>query len=109
MNWQKLVEERIGEAFAQGEFDDLPGRGQPLDLTDYFALPAAERAGVQVLKNAKVLPPEMELLKKIAGLEAALAACQGAAQRRRMETELQEKRVGFAMAMERRKRREPAI
>jgi hypothetical protein len=30
------IEEFIKEALAKGEFDDRPGKGQPLDLNAYF-------------------------------------------------------------------------
>jgi len=106
MSWQKLVEHRIEEAIAQGEFDDLPGRGQPLDLSEYFSQPAAERAGTQLLKNANVLPPEMELLKRITALEAALTTGAPPNELQGLQAELQEKRVTFALIMERWKRRE---
>jgi len=107
MNWQKLAENRIDEAIALGEFDDLPGRGRPLDLTEYFSQPASERVGVNLLKNAGVVPPEVELLKQVAALEVALAECGDAAERERLNAELQEKQVALALALERRKRREP--
>ncbi len=106
MSWEKLAHHRIEEAIAAGEFDDLPGRGQPLDLAEYFSRPAAERAGASLLKNAGVLPPEMETLKSIARIEGMLAACTAPDRQRRLREELQELRVGFAMAMERRRRRE---
>jgi len=132
MNWTKLAEDRIAEAIANGELKDLPGQGQPLDLSEYFALPAAERAGAALLKNANVMPPEVQLLKEIAELEEAIrrggcGALAGGksetdrshrsqtsreehAQRERLaglRDQLQEKRVAFALAMERRRRREP--
>ena len=109
MSWEKLAQNRIEEAIAAGEFDDLPGRGQPLDLDAYFALSPTERAGAAMLKNANVLPPEMELLKQIAALEAAHEQASDPAEKARLFTEAQEKRVTFTMAMERRKRREPSI
>ena len=104
MSWEKLAHNRIEEAIAAGEFDDLPGRGKPLDLTEYFSQPSAERAGVSLLKNAGVLPPELELLKLIARVEEAMAKNADPAQRARLNAELQEHRVAFAMAMERRRR-----
>jgi hypothetical protein len=108
MNWTKLAEDRIEEAIANGEFENLPGQGQPLDLAEYFALPAAERAGAALLKNANVVPPEVQLLKEIAELEEAIANEETASQSNRMLREqLQEKRVAFALAMERRRRRDP--
>ena len=108
MNWEKLAQNRIEEAIASGEFEDLPGRGRPLDLTDYFSRPPAERAGASLLKNAGVLPPEMELLKRIAVIEAALETCGEEGERGRLNAELEELRVSYAMAMERRKKREQA-
>ncbi|MCC6987221.1 MAG: DUF1992 domain-containing protein, partial [Anaerolineales bacterium] len=33
------VEKAIREAQARGEFDNLKGRGKPLDLTAYFETP----------------------------------------------------------------------
>ena len=107
MSWEKLANNRIDEAIASGEFDDLPGQGQPLDLSEYFSQPAAERVGVHLLRNADVMPPEVELLKQIATLEEALAAAEmDPAKRDRVKADLQEKRVAFALAMERRKRRD---
>jgi DnaJ-like protein len=32
MSFQKNVDEKIKEAIARREFDNLPGRGKPLDL-----------------------------------------------------------------------------
>jgi hypothetical protein len=32
MSFQKNVDEKIKEAIARGEFDNLPGKGKPLDL-----------------------------------------------------------------------------
>lgn len=107
MSWEKLAQNRIEEAIAAGEFNDLPGRGLPLSLDEYFALPPAERAGAALLKNASVLPPEMELLKAITALEARIADAPEAGERADLQSELQEKRVAFALAMERRRRREP--
>jgi hypothetical protein len=107
MNWTKLAEDRIAEAIANGEFDNLPGQGKPLDLADYFALPAAERAGTALLKNANVVPPEVQLLKEIAELEKAIVFHSDSPRVARLREQLQEKRVAFSMSMERRRRREP--
>jgi hypothetical protein len=124
MNWTKLAEDRIEEAIANGEFKDLPGQGQPLDLSEYFALPAAERAGAALLKNANVVPPEVQLLKEIGELEETIQRTESAGKTdkshqshashsshgdrlTRLRDQLQEKRVAFALAMERRRRREP--
>ena len=121
MNWTKLAENRLEEAIANGEFDHLPGKGQPLDLAEYFALPAAERAGAALLKNANVVPPEVQLLKEIAALEEAVHTAERSHTSHqshsshplpserlpRLREQLQERRVALALALERRRRREP--
>ena len=108
MSWEKLAQNRIDEAIAAGEFEDLPGRGQPLDLAEYFSQPPGERAGAHLLKNANVLPPELELLKAIVALERKLEQSTDPDEQRRLRAELQEQRVAFALALERRGRREPS-
>jgi hypothetical protein len=71
--FDKIAEERIREAIAQGEFDDLPGKGEPLNLEDDSHLPADLRMAYKILKNADCLPPELELRKEIRTTEALLA------------------------------------
>jgi hypothetical protein len=109
MSWEQLAQNRIEEAIASGEFNDLPGRGQPLNLDEYFALSPTERAGISMLKNAHVLPPEMELLKHIGALETSMQSCVNPIERERLQAELQEKQVALALALERRRRRESPL
>jgi hypothetical protein len=70
--FQRLVEERILEAQRAGAFDNLPGKGKPLQLDDESWVPEELRVAYHVLKNARVLPPEAELLKDIHTLEDLL-------------------------------------
>ena len=108
MSWEKLAENRIQEAIECGELQPPPA-GTPLDLAGYFALPAAERMGLSILRSAEIVPPEIELLKRIVALERALAECSDAARATTLRDELQTRRVNLALAMERRKRREPGL
>jgi hypothetical protein len=71
--FDKLAEERIREAMDRGEFDDLPGKGQPLKLENDHHLPADLRMAYKILKNADCLPPELELRKDILTMETLLA------------------------------------
>jgi hypothetical protein len=64
-----LVEQKILEAAARGEFDDLPGAGRPLDLDDDPLIPEDLRLAYRILKNAGFVPPEVETVKEIAALE----------------------------------------
>lgn len=69
---QSLVEERIQEAMANGEFDNLPGAGKPLPLNDNpYAEPGQEWA-FGLLKRNGLAPEWIERDKSIRRqLEAA--------------------------------------
>ena len=55
-----IAERKIEEAIERGEFDDLPGAGQPLDLDDLDAsLPEELRLAYRILKNAGMSTTEM--------------------------------------------------
>lgn len=71
----KVIDEIIREAMERGEFDDLPGRGKPIDLSAYFNTPEDVRLAYSVLKNAGVLPEEIESLKTIEMLKSELETC----------------------------------
>ena len=64
-----IAEQRIAEAIAKGELDDLPGAGRPLDLDDDAHVPEELRLAYRILKNAGYVPPEVETLNEIAQLE----------------------------------------
>jgi hypothetical protein len=67
-----LVERRIAEAMARGEFDHLPGQGKPLVLDDDRLVPEEVRVAYRILKNAGFVPPELEQFAEIGRLLAAI-------------------------------------
>ncbi len=67
--FQRIAEQRIQDAMRKGEFDDLPGKGKPLQLEDLSHVPEELRLAYKVLKNAGFLPPEAELLREIKTVE----------------------------------------
>ena len=71
-HWESLVERKIREAMEQGEFDDLPGKGQPVDMSENpFADPELRMAH-RLLRNAGFAPAWIEERKDIdAELESA--------------------------------------
>jgi len=71
---ERLAEERIRDAIQRGEFDNLPGRGKPLNLEDDRHIPDDLRLAYKVLKNAGCLPPELELKKEIRKAEELLSS-----------------------------------
>jgi hypothetical protein len=70
----KLIEERIRKAQAEGDFDDLPGQGQPLKLDDDLLISEELRLVCRVLKNAGYVPPEVEELRQLHQFEAVIAS-----------------------------------
>jgi len=70
---QELIERKIKEAQERGEFDNLPGKGEPLNLEDDSGVPEDMRLAYKILKNADCLPPEIELKKEIMQMEEMLA------------------------------------
>ncbi|BEQ16118.1 DnaJ family domain-containing protein [Desulfoferula mesophila] len=69
----KLAEERIQKAAERGDFDDLPGRGRPLQLEDDSHVPEELRLAYKILKNAGYTPPELEAQKELMQVEDLLA------------------------------------
>lgn len=70
----KIVERKIKEALERGEFDNLPGKGKPLDLGDDSQVPEDLRIAYRILKNADCLPPEIQEKKEILQMEDMLAS-----------------------------------
>ena len=103
--WERIAENRIAEAFEQGEFENLPGKGRQLDLTPYFNTPSEDRMAFSILKNAGVVPSEVELMSAIAELERRLQNCTSPAEAQYFKQQLQAQHVKLTLAMERRKLR----
>jgi len=61
----QIVERRIAEAIARGEFEGLPGAGRPLELEDDRQVPAELRVAYRLLKNAGYVPDEVRLFAEI--------------------------------------------
>jgi len=84
----RLVEDRIQKAQEEGVFDNLPGKGKPLNLEDDSTIPEDLRLTFKVLKNAHCLPIEMELRQEIFNLRQLLNAAVDPESRRELRREL---------------------
>ena len=93
----RIAEQRILEAQREGAFDNLPGKGKPLELEDLSWVPEDLRISYHVLKNAHVLPPEVELLKDIHSLEDLLKHVQDEDERRSLAKSIQWKMIRLDM------------
>lgn len=98
---ERLAEQRILEAQRNGEFEDLAGKGKPLELADYSSLPEDLRMAYHLLKNANVLPPEAELLKDIHVLEDLLKHVEDEGERQSLAKSLQWKLIRLDMLKKR--------
>lgn len=87
----KLIENKIREAMEAGEFDNLAGKGRPIDLEAYFSTPADLRLSYSVLKSAQCLPPEVELRKEIELLTEQLCNCADERQRQTFHNQIRSK------------------
>ena len=100
----RIAEARIREAIAKGELDRLPRSGKPIVLEDLSGVPDDLRVGYKLLKNAGVLPEELELRKEALTLEAMIAACTDEAERRALRRKASEKELRYRLLLERRGR-----
>ncbi len=74
LDWTALVADRkIKEAIDAGEFDDLEGKGKPLDLEPDPFTPLHLRVANRVLKNARALPEWLQIEKDIEREHAGVA------------------------------------
>ncbi len=101
--FERLAEQRILEAMANGEFDNLPGHGRPLNWEDDSAIPARLRLSFKILKNANLLPEEMQLKKDVAALQEQLAGAPEA-ESQRLRRQIRDLETRFHLLMERHRR-----
>ena len=105
MSLESFIEQQIKKAIAEGEFDDLPGKGKPVDLKAYFDTPEDLRMAYSILKDANIIPEEMQLLKDIEALKAQLETCSDAQQKNQIEKAIREKRLTFNLLIENQRRK----
>jgi Domain of unknown function (DUF1992) len=89
----RVVEEKIRAAQEAGAFDNLPGKGKPLELEDWSDVPEDLRISYHVLKNAGVLPPEAQLRKEIHTLQDLLKHVEGDEQRKALAKSIEWKMI----------------
>jgi hypothetical protein len=101
----KLLEDHIGQHLREsertGELQAAPSYGKPLGFGDgYDETPTELRMGMKILKDAGVVPPEVEAMREAAALEARMNACTDEAERRVLQQQLSEKRQAIALRLE---------
>lgn len=102
----KLLDDPIGlalrESEASAELRSAPSYGRPLNLGDgYDQTPAELRLGMKILSNAGVVPPEVELMQRIALAQAEADAAADEASARPLQQRVAEMRQALALRLER--------
>lgn len=103
-----MLEDHIGRSLAQseqtGELRSARSYGKPLDLGDgYDETPAELRMGFKMLKDAGVVPAEVELMRDIEALRLQLARVEAtldAAQAQALRQRLSEKQQQLSLRLE---------
>ncbi|MBP1962967.1 DnaJ family domain-containing protein [Paenibacillus aceris] len=94
-----MAEDRIQEAIRRGELDNLPGAGKPLPPDHLENVPEELRIGFKLLKNAGLIPEEMQIRKDMLSLGDLLAVCRDGAERQKLQRELSIKRFRYQSLM----------
>lgn len=98
--FEKIAERKIEQAMANGEFDNLPNSGKPLPPDDMAMVPEDLRMAYKILKNAGVVPEEIELQKSIVNLTTLLNACADEDERKNIRAKITEKQLRYNIIME---------
>lgn len=102
----KLLDDHIGEHLrgceAAGELKAAPSWGKPLQFGDgYDETPLELRMPMKILKDAGVLPPEVEALQRLARLREQAAAAADPDEARRLLQQASELQQAIALRLER--------
>ncbi|MBA2876618.1 DnaJ family domain-containing protein [Thermaerobacillus caldiproteolyticus] len=98
----KIAEEKIREAMKNGEFDDLPGFGKPLEIDDLSHIPEELRIGYLMLKNAGYVSEEVDLKKELMTLEDLLRCCEDEKEKENLRRKINEKLLRWNALMKKR-------
>ncbi|MDZ7685231.1 MAG: DUF1992 domain-containing protein [Gammaproteobacteria bacterium] len=105
MRIYNLVEEQIRQAIEDGDFDNLPGKGKPIDLTEWERTPPELRMSYSILKSAGIPSAEVDIRRNISEIKAAIAACDDPEERTRLINLLNQAMTEYSLKMDRLRRR----
>ncbi|MEO7393206.1 MAG: DUF1992 domain-containing protein [Ramlibacter sp.] len=95
------IARHLREAAASGELSRVPGYGQPLpEDAGWNATPEEFRMPFKILKNAGIVPPEVDLFHEKAALTAELQACTDPAERGALQAKLSNLQQKIALRLE---------
>jgi hypothetical protein len=101
MRWDKLAEQQIRKAEAEGQFDNLKGAGKPLKAEQGES---ADAAGFRIMHEAGVVPREIELRKQVEALTDKLRQTPEGAERVAITRELAQVQLKLDIEQEARRK-----
>jgi hypothetical protein len=101
----KLLDDHIGQhlrgAETSGELKAAPSYGKPLNFGDgYDETPDALRMPMKMLKDSGFVPPEIDLMQRIAALQKSVDACADEAEQRSLRQRISEMQQALALRLE---------
>jgi len=105
--FRKIAEQRINEAVQRGEFDNLSLAGQRLDFERDAHVPDDLKMAYRLLRNAGMVPEEVQLLRTVADLREGLAGCRDPRLRQELQKELNLRESHLNILLEQRRRSRP--
>ena len=105
MSIESSIENRIRQAIERGDFDNLEGKGKPLDLDAYFNTPEDMRMAFAMLKSNDFVPAEVEIMREIAALREQMNDSQDKTAKASIAKKLHDKSLALTLLLESRKRK----
>ncbi|MCB2190926.1 MAG: DUF1992 domain-containing protein [Deltaproteobacteria bacterium] len=97
---ETLIDLKIKQAEMEGQFKNLPGQGQPFDLSAYADTPEHLRTAYHMLKSSGFLPEEVRLKRDMEEIKEHLQQCHDPEEKKRLLHELSEVSQKYHMCME---------
>ncbi|MGD7051072.1 DUF1992 domain-containing protein [Rossellomorea marisflavi] len=86
-----MSEQRIRKAYEEGEFNELPGFGKPMDLNDDAGIPEELKMAHRIMKNAGYSTEEAGLKQEMMRIEDLIRTCEDDVEAKSLHRELNEK------------------
>jgi len=98
----QIAEMKMREAIKNGELDNLPGKGKPLEIDNMSFIPAELRMAYRIIKNSGLVPVEVSLNKDIDTLKKKIEESTDEKERKFLKRKLMELGVRYKILMEKR-------
>jgi hypothetical protein len=94
-----MSEDKIRKAYENGEFDNLPGFGKPLQLEDMSGIPEELRMAYKLMKNAGFSPEENIMKQEMMTIESLIKQTDNLTEREELQKKLNQKLLRFNQMM----------